>query len=741
MNFKPIKYILAFFIALLSTVSYAQGIIDEDFLENVETNVKSMWDENIPAFNVSVTPDKYKNESAIIIGYSRSVTIDKKSRSGFFSSGEKSLMFYEHIRFKIKLNDKNSVGSFTEIYFRYSDKEDGFSARITKSNGIVKNVSLNGAIDIESTDNVPEFFKSFFDQESGRQSRYYKVAIPDLEVGDILEYVSDTKSKLNVANSGYIEFSPQYEICNKIYPILFNQIAIETDDKSFFKSMSVNDAPDFKKEPSGDQFYRYVFTDRDRGVEKDVNFIKAYQVYPLVKFQVIYANNEKTKGALIGEKGEIKTGFTKEELAKKAWEDYVQVGNYGYGRQNNGMPMTIQQFIDGKWTLLRKLGAKDWSDKEYITNAYYLIRNEVVNSDGYLSDKVFAYMFGSLLYQRNIQSDLIITISNAIGKLKDVLFDNEIRYVIRVDGKSYFNCTDHTNPNELVESLLGNDAYLIKEPQKKTGEQEILPVVLPDATEKDNNATFIINTSLNQDMSTLAVSRKSIYTGLSKARNISNYLRYTPYMLEDWKNYEDNSPTEKMNDRQEEEYSNSVKALKDRFAENKPIYEKKLLEGEFYQKVKFNKFSIESDGRTQKTKDHLSFTEDFELSGMIRKAGKKYLVNLSGLVGSQLQIKKKERIRTNDISIGYACSYNWTINFKVPDGYTVSGLKELNSNIDNEAGTYTCSAAEQNGTVTINVTKVYKKANLPKEKWNDMLAFIDAAYNNYYKYILLTPKH
>src|SRR5205085_160095 len=142
-------------------------------------------------------------------------------------------------------------------------------------------------------------FKSFFDQQSNGQRRYYKVAIPDLEPGDVLEYVTVTKSKLDVSSSGYIEFSPQYEVCSKKYPVMFNQIVIDTDDKTFFKSLSVNGAPEFKKESSSDnEFFRYVFTDNDRPIEKDVNFVNVYKVYPLVKFQVIYANNEKIKGAL-----------------------------------------------------------------------------------------------------------------------------------------------------------------------------------------------------------------------------------------------------------------------------------------------------------------------------------------------------------------------------------------------------------------------------------------------------------
>jgi Domain of Unknown Function with PDB structure (DUF3857) len=731
------KRIILLPLVLLSVLfnSYSQDFINEDFLDNIESNAKSLWSENTASFSGNTIPGKYKDESAVIIGFRRAVNIDKKSRFGFLSRGERSLIFFENVRFKIKLNDKNAVQSFTTVYFRYSDKEDGFSANIIKPDGTVKKVSLNEAVAVESASDVPEFFKSFFDQQSGSGRRYFKVAVPDLEPGDILEYVTVTKSKLNVAGSGYIEFSPQYELCNKKYPILFNQIVMETDDKSFFKSLSLNGAPDFKKETAAEAgFFRYVFTDADRGVEKDVNFINSYQVYPLTKFQVIYANNEKTKGALIGQKGEIKSGFTKEELARKAWEDYTLVGETPYGYGN------VQMVVNELWASFKKQGAKDWPEKKYISNAYYRLRNIVVNRDDYLSDKTAAFIFGSLLYQRDIKSELIISISNSVGKLKDVLFDQEIRYVCKVGNDLYFNCTDYSNPGELVESLLASEAYIIAEPAKKGGAQEIKPFTLPDATANDNTVNYEMNVSLTNNMTTLAVSRTSAYKGISKSREISDALKYIPYMLDDYKNYGGDPPTEKMRGPQEEEYSKSVKALKENFKEAKPEYVKRQLQGEFSQKVKFNNFTIGSDGRTPKTLP-LIFTEDFELPGMVRKAGKKYLVNIPGLVGSQLLIKKDERIRKHDITVSYARSLNWEIKFKIPDGYTADGLKELNINIDNEAGTYRCAAEENNGNIVMKINKVYKKANLPKDKWNEMLAFVDAAYSNTFKYILLKPKN
>ncbi|RTL61010.1 MAG: hypothetical protein EKK37_02325 [Sphingobacteriales bacterium] len=716
----------------------AQDVIDEDFLEKLEENAKPLWAEKNTAFSINEAPAKWNNESAVVIGYKRSITFDKQSRGGFLTARQNNLFFFEKVHFKIKLQDKNAADEFTQVYFRYSDKADGFSAHLIKPGGEVQTVDLKDAVGVESVNEVPEFFKSFFDQAVGQERRYYKVAIPNMEVGDVLEYVTNTKSKLNVTGEGLVQFDPQYEICSKKYPLMYNEIVIETDNKSFFKSLSSNGAPEFKKENADDpEFYRYVFVDKDRATEKDVNFLNDLRVYPVVKFQVVYASSEKVKGALIGEEGELKTGFTKEELCRKAWENYARTGDEAFERAGYGY-ITVSQSLSNARSELKKIGAKDWPEDKYISNCYYFIRNKVVYRDYYLSDKTFAYYLASLLSERDIKADLIISISNRVGTLDQVLFDNEIRYALRVKDKLYFNCTDHSNPGDLVSSLLGNEAYIIGEPTKK-GQQDIQSFKMPDATFKDNTSVLTLRVGIDATMNNLLVSRTSVYTGISKANSISNAMRYTPYMIDDYKSYGGNSPMDKMSDKQSDEYYKSVKALKDQFAELKPEFVKQELQKEYGQKVVYRDFKLQNDGRNFKKPD-LNYVENFELPGMIKKAGKKFLVNLTGLTGSQLQIKPKERERKFDINMDYPRSISWDISFQVPAGYTVDGLKELNKNIDNEAGKYSCEATENNGVVQIKIQKIYKQYKMSKDKWKDVLAFVDAAYNNTFKYILLKPK-
>jgi hypothetical protein len=712
----------------------AQGYIDEDFLDNLHTNAAGMLKESNAAFNVQTIPSKWDNESAVIIGYSRSVLFDRKSSGGFFTRRERSLYFFEKTRFRVRVNDNNSVESLSTIYFRYGSKEDGFIARIIKPGDTAVNIDLKTAVAVEKGSSIPEFFQSFFDKVAYSEYQYYKVPIANLEPGDILEYVTNTKSRLDVTSSGYVEFEPAYEVCSKEYPVMHNEIIIETDDKSYFKSLSLNGAPTFKKESTSESgFFRYVFADKDRNVEKDVNFVSPFLQYPFVKFQVIYSNNEQAKGILIGAKGELKSSFTKQELSKKAWEDYELVSN-----QYMSPNLSVQMFVNLCWAELVKLGAKDMSQKQYINTAYYYLRNKIVFMSNYMSDKQFAFIFGSLLYQKDIKSEIIITTSNNIGLLKQALFDQEIRYIIKAGDKLYFNATDYSNPDELMESLLDNESLIISKPEKKTGAQEIKEFKLPGTKADENSSNFAIRVVLTDDMKSIKVRRISNYTGIAKTKSISSALKYTPYMIEDYKNFGGEDPSMKMKGKQAEEYQSSVRTIKDEYKKQKPDFVKDALGSEFNRRVNDAKFTLTTDGRTEKTKV-LTFSEEFELPDFVRKAGKKYLVNLPALIGSQLQIKDEERTRQHDINVRFPKKYSWTIEFKVPAGYKAEGLAELNQAVDNETGGFSIKAMEDNGFVKLKIEKVYKVQNVSKTKWNDMLAFLDAAYASTFKYILITP--
>src|SRR5687767_5153288 len=94
---KSAAFLLMLMIAgvLFNQSVSAQGYIDEDFLDNLHANAAGMLKEPNAAFNVATIPSKWDKESAVIIGYSRSVLFDRKSSGGFFTRRERSLYFFE----------------------------------------------------------------------------------------------------------------------------------------------------------------------------------------------------------------------------------------------------------------------------------------------------------------------------------------------------------------------------------------------------------------------------------------------------------------------------------------------------------------------------------------------------------------------------------------------------------------------------------------------------------------------
>lgn len=706
----------------------AQEMIDEDFLDNLAKNARQVWEENDPDFNVSAIPDKWKNESGVVIGYREQVLFDKQ-KSGFLG-GKSDLILYEKKRMKIKLLDKSSVGDFSEIYFRYADKTDGFSAYVYKNDGTKKEVALNKAVSIEDNDRVPDFFKSFFDRNISRRNEYYKVPVNDLVPGDILEFAAVTSSKFSVKGLSYYPFDPQYELCNKPLPIMMHKIIVETDNKSFITAKSTNGAPEFQQSSNG-EFNVYTWTDRDRSRVKDVNFINEYMVLPMMKYQIVYTNGNEYKGLFAGSKGQIKSEFDTREIGKKAFERYASAGNtFVYGA--NAQLSAVYNYIWGK---LKKIGVEDMSDEVFMKLAYYHIRHTQVYSNYYYTEKQFAYLMGELMRRQKIPAEIIVTTPNNLTRLNDLLFEDELSWSVRVKNKYVFSATEHSNLYDMQENVLGNDAYRIPLTSKENTE----PVKIPETTAADNVSRYELSVSLDSKLQDMDVSRTTLHSGLQKKIYSGEALQFIPYMFEDFKTFDGEDDMEALPAKYQDEYYEKRKALKEEFARLKPEYMKKQAVEEFGTEITYKNFEMMTDGRSMKKPD-LKFKENFVITGKTRRAGKKVLVNLSSLMGGQLQIKKDERERTFDIDVRRPRTLQWNIRFTVPAGYTASGLENLNTDIDNETGTFKSVARMDGNVIVVDITKIYKQKNISKAKWPDMLAFVDAAYNFGHKLILLKPQ-
>ncbi|MBL0268779.1 MAG: hypothetical protein IPP99_08980 [Chitinophagaceae bacterium] len=158
------KLLIALYIFSLPLLGDAQDDDEATFtpskLESIARNMKQIWDDPDPDFAVSAVPDKWKEESGVIIA--------QKTRFSFDKDANK-LAVYEITRRRIKLNDRDAVNTYSSFYFRIGSSNDGAGIRIIKPDGTVKDVSIRNAIYIEDNDNVPSTYTPYI----GKASTYY----------------------------------------------------------------------------------------------------------------------------------------------------------------------------------------------------------------------------------------------------------------------------------------------------------------------------------------------------------------------------------------------------------------------------------------------------------------------------------------------------------------------------------------------------------------------------------------
>jgi len=309
---KSFYLILSSFIVVTVSAQDEEDTFSPPTIEAIAKNMKLIWDDGDADFTVTAVPDKWKDESGIIIAQKTKFAFDKDANK---------LAVYEITRRRIKLNDRDAVNSYSSVYFRIGSSNDGAGIKVIKSNGTMQDVSLRNAVFVEDASDVPSTFQpyigkasTYYDKSKSRVI-YYKLAIPDLDPGDIIDYGTIFYDDNTVKKMSYIEFDPIYFVCTREYPVISQKFEIDTDNNSFVNSKSTMGAPLFKETGNGNADYSWE--DQNREKIKDTRWVNSYVELPMVKFQIVFSKSENRSDLFIGDRGELKQNISPEELAKK----------------------------------------------------------------------------------------------------------------------------------------------------------------------------------------------------------------------------------------------------------------------------------------------------------------------------------------------------------------------------------------------------------------------------------------
>jgi len=683
-------------------------------LESISKNMRTIWEDADPDFKVSVVPSKWKDESGVIIA--------QKTRFSFDKDANK-LAVYEITHRKILLADRDAVNTYSYFYFRIGSSNDGAGVKIIKQDGTVKDVSLRNAIYVENASDVPSTYApyigkatTYYDKSKSRVI-FYKLAIPDLDPGDIIDYGTIFYDDNTVKKMSYIEFDPIYFVCTREYPVLSQKFEIDTDDKSFVNSKSTRGAPDFKE--TGNNNADYTWEDRDREKMSDTRWVNSMVELPMVKFQIVFSRSENRSDLFIGDRGELKQNISPEELAKKM--------NNLYNRLDGSLYYTMAK------AYLKQIGYEDLREEDFIQKTYYILRHMSYFRGNGFSSELFASCLTQCLDLRKIKYDLVVTAPLTLTKPENIIFRSEPEWMVKVKDKFIFNASVCSNPYDMKEEFLNTPAYIISLGKNPTA----TPITLPGTKADDNVTTNTVTASIDTATRTMNVVQQKSITGISKNYNNQQALIYTPALDDDYRSYggEDDiraglkgtildSYEEKLRERKKEDKTRKVDFMKD------------ALESDFETISNYSEFTLNSDGRTWR-KQELTFTNKFELTDMVKKAGDNLLVSVPGLIGDQLYIPQDERQREQDAYLGFPKSLRNIVNFTIPPGYKVVGLQSLNVNIDNEVANFAVQASIENGVLTILEKKIYKQGVVKKEDWGKLIQMLDAAFNFSQKKLLL----
>lgn len=684
-------------------------------------------------FKVTDVPEKWKGESAVIIA--------QKFDYEYTAEGKRTLSYKETTRRRIKLLDKAAIEKFSTFYYYGVKNEsvtkagDGFGIQITKPDGKVRKIEKKDAIKVE-TGEVATIYKARF---YGVNFQYYKVAIADLEPGDILDYYLVTTGGSYNFTGEPQALPPVIATMNSDYSIINQKINFVVDRGFFVNFKGTNGAPELKKNPAIDRnTYSFSLVDNDRNKIDDTRWLYEYRELPTMKFQVCFSRIGADTKYFLGKVDEPTTSVSMQEVATKI--------NFWYTENQ----MLADYYIDAIKARMRTDHGKPTNKEDIIKWCYYYFRNIAFSSTtfsnysaselGYMPSPIFAKVMVELLANYDIQADVCVAPDRDISRIEDVVLSAELNWFIKVGNNFIFTFNENSDYKNIDDDLQGQDAYIIKI-DKREANQTAQKTKVPVNTAIENYAKYSYTVSVDDNMENLKVVAITDAKGNSKSFYNPTALSYYDWEKTDYLAYGGKKPEEEKvesrnkNKIAEAERQKAAKAEEQQ--KNKLDLMKEELKGDFDNVVSYDSFVLDNDGRRPDA-NSLVYTEKYVLGDLVKKAGPNYSVEIGKLIGGQIAIDKKEVKRDYNIWLNFARTADFKIIFDIPAGYKADGLDALKSNIDNNTGTFTVSTSVEGQQLTVVIKKAYKNNYFVKEDWPKMVEFLDAAYNFTQKKIILT---
>ncbi len=648
-------------------------------------------------------PEAFKEASVVSVA---DISIQKYKASGERKTRESIFRVVLKLQDAAAL-DKYSTFSFENSKKRYSNSksESIFALRIHKNSGEI--------IDIDLTE-----LEKNGDNE---------VAIPNLEIGDIIDYGLKTEEV-----TLYDCTNPQIITLNETYPILKGIKRYYLHKTSYLNVKSMNGAPEVERLAALDVYLYNVYQLKyeNLGAYSDEIWAPLRRTEQTVKVQVCQkGGREVASSALIlGEPGKIKSEMTEEDLKKSI-------------KNSNGIAYT-----SAEWSYYLKWYKANYTERNFdLTPAeqlhvyFYFLKYHILVFDpatAYYKSRYHSKQINEAYFLRNmkyfaekndIEYDLVISSSKYNSTFEDVILLSELTTIFRFkddeDEWVYLqNPTAYQTIEYVSSSLGGQDGMGYFSPDERYRD-----LTIPETTTWDNVQSVEMNITPNLETKEVEIKTRNSMLGIFKFSNSKEILDNTDYHLDMAKAMLPEGMPDVMMESKKKKKGIAKSITNVESDPDEKLKSMKEMRSDDFDLDEYKSFSLVNSGVIS-SEDSLVYEDVFTMKDIVSKAGPNFIIDLSTIAIGQISFTEEEIAeRVNDIYINYPKTFSYKYVIEIPEGYAAYGLETLNEDVETPYGMVKLSASTDGNTVNIFLKKQYKRTFVNKEKWAEYMSFITPA--------------
>lgn len=661
---------------------------------------QQVWGTAPAEFKVNQVPEKWKNESAIIMALSQEYVVDFTTKVTGIASVNRFYIEKYTFHYRIKLLDKAAVKDYSELSFNnvrikrnLFGKANAYRVvgiKVIKPNGTEKEVDLSEAVKTDAG-----------------SSKELKIPVPNLEPGDIIDYFIALRDE----SMEMPDFGDEQVIEGK-YPIVKQTISYLLPHQMHFYSTSYYGAPEFKKE-TVDKDIRYTLTDEMREKAPDLPWTYEYRTAPQFRYRI---TGEETKPDLRKNASNLLSQFER------------SVADVGY----------MVDFMQGNFK-------KETDQKKIVNELYYLLRNPIYMQayfqieqgnplEYHYTPDYFFVLVSKYLKKYKIPHEIMLVPSKRYGTIDEMVNFSACDVMIRVNTTPAIYIprpSPFAMPNEIPYIFEGVEAIGAKEKLVKS------------STIDENTTHTAIQVSPDpSDLGKLNLKRSILAKGHCKAYHqyltVTNYDYLKEYDQPKYQVQSSNLLRGLIKDYNKEKVKLEQRQVQDYNERDTRIKEE--LEKEMDVKVaEYKNLSVKSIGMWNTSPD-MEYSDELTIENISKKAGRNYILELGRLIEKQTEIKDEQKTRSREVFMDYPRSFTHEITLAIPDGYTVEGFEKFNKKTENEFGGFVSSAKLDGKILTIKTKKYYTQTQYKPTDWPKIVNYLDEAVDLYNEKLLLKKK-